>query len=154
VPSLSSNCWSSSASSASPAGFTALISQVEFFQDTNSLGVVVQFPYELILTNTGAGVFRFQAQATDSYGVKASSSEAHVALAEPPRILSVQSGTGSRQVEVSGTSGIPLVLERSPDLTGWLAVETNAPVAGVARFTDTTNEAAQFYRVALRTTAY
>ena len=53
--------------------FDGLVSRVEFFDDTNLLGMCLTFPYGIIWVDVPAGLHRLTAVAVDNYGARATS---------------------------------------------------------------------------------
>jgi plastocyanin len=126
------------------------VSQVEFFNDSTSIGVDTTAPYEVNLSNLGAGVYSFTAAATDNAGAKATSSAIQVSVADQPRITSITNINNAYVLNVSGTTSIAHILEATSDLVSWSGIATNTPLAGATTFTDAVNQPKRFYRIVVR----
>jgi plastocyanin len=145
-----------------PAGFTlsatassssATISQVQFFEGSNSLGVVKTSPYSVGVTGLAAGSFVFSAVATDSNGLAATNSvSVTVATATPP---SLGAGTfippATFQFSISIQAGEEYAVDRTIDFSSWLPLATNTATASPVIFTDTISTNRAFYRARLLT---
>ncbi len=63
-----------------------IVTQVQFFQATNSLGIVTNSPYTLVWTNPPAGTYSLTAVATDNSSLTATSSVINVIIDIPPTV--------------------------------------------------------------------
>jgi probable HAF family extracellular repeat protein len=68
---------------ASASDADGTVTQVQFFQGTNSLGVITTAPYTLIWTNPAVGSNSLTAVATDNNGVTATSSVVNIMISSP-----------------------------------------------------------------------
>jgi len=87
---------------------------------------------------------------TDDLGAQKMSPALTVNIVEQPTLQITPTGASSDQLSVSGTSGVPHILEVSSDFKIWTAIATNTPVAGEVTFTDLRRQSNQFYRVTVR----
>jgi hypothetical protein len=130
-----------------------IITQVEFFSGTSSLGVVTAPPYSLLVTNLPAGSYTFTAKATDNLGTTSGSSVVSISvnsLTSPSLSSAVIAENGEFSFVVQGASTATLnVVQESDDLVAWTSVTTNRPSTAVWTFIDTssTNAGARYYRV-------
>jgi hypothetical protein len=60
------------------------VAQVQFFQGSTSLGTVTAPPYNLTWSNVAAGSYALTAQATDNYGLMATSTVININVDNPP----------------------------------------------------------------------
>jgi hypothetical protein len=134
------------------------VAQVEFFAGTNSLGVVAQSPFVLVLTNPPPGIYSLTAVATDDAGAKTSSSTVAIRLGvlapPPPAPLTLHSpahlGNGSIQFTVTGVPKVAtLIIEASRDLINWAPIATNSVTDALLIFRDddAVNFGLRFYRI-------
>jgi hypothetical protein len=87
------------------------VTQVQFFQGTNSRGVVSSSPYTLTWSNAAAGSYSLTARATDNNGLMATSAVVSVVVDIPPSVSdfgfeSPIAGTGSQILDPSGTAWV------------------------------------------------
>ena len=107
------------------------VTQIQFFQGTNSLGMVTSVPYNLTWTNVVAGTYTLTARASDSSGLVSTSSVVSVVVDIPPSI-SIQPtnqtvGQGSNAVfTVTAAGTAPLSYRWLFKGTNFLAGATNA----------------------------
>lgn len=123
------------------------ISQVQFFDGSVLMEAVAIPPYRITSGNLPAGVHNFSAVATDNLGTKTTSAVIQVTVVSSPEITSIQKNGELVQLTVSGTSGVPHVLEESSDLQAWTGASTNTPSGGIVSFTRPTTEPHKFFRV-------
>jgi hypothetical protein len=62
------------------------VSQVQFFQGTNVLAILTNFPYAFIWSNAPAGVYPLTAVATDEYGLALTSSVVNLTVDDVPTV--------------------------------------------------------------------
>jgi plastocyanin len=136
------------AASASSSG--GAISKVEFFEGATSLGAITASPYQLAVTNLGAGSYAFSAVATDNQG-RAATNRAAITVdpATPLRITNPRwLSPTSFGFSYSTDPGVGYAVDRTPDFTIWTAMETNTATGPASSFTDTSAGPGQgFYRV-------
>jgi len=135
------------ATAADPDGAVA---EVEFFSGSASVGVSATSPYQVTLNDLPPGTYSFTAMVTDDLGAQTMSPALTVNIVEQPTLQITPTGASSDQLSVSGTSGVPHILEVSSDFKIWTAIATNTPVAGEVTFTDLRRQSNQFYRVTVR----
>jgi len=63
------------------------VTQVEFFQNTNSVGVSLAAPFSLLLTNLQAGTYFLNVVATDLHQLATTSSVVRITVVGPPSVL-------------------------------------------------------------------
>jgi probable HAF family extracellular repeat protein len=71
---------------ASVADSDGTVTQVQFFQGTNSLGSVIGAPYSVVWSNVMAGTYVLTARASDSSGLALTSGVVNVVVDVPPSI--------------------------------------------------------------------
>src|SRR6266542_2426362 len=72
-----------------------VISQVEFFQGSTSLGVAATSPYQITWSNVVGGVYALTARATDNLGVVSTSAVNKVTVGVPPGVTLTSPTNGS-----------------------------------------------------------
>lgn len=128
------------------------VTNVQFFQETVSLGNVADSPYSVIVRNLDTGNYMLSAVATDNAGSTGTNSvmvrvvsPAPITLSAPQRL-----STTSFRFNYSATIGLSYVVERSADLIGWVARGTNTARSSSEVFLDeNASSDAGFYRVQL-----
>ena len=125
------------------------ISQIRFFNGTNSFATDTTQPYEQWV-NLPAGQFLFTAVATDNNGSESTSAAIRLKVAEQPQIISITPGGTVASVTVRGTSGIPVILEATSDFLGWTPIATNTPAGGSTTFNDPSPQLRRLYRAVVR----
>ena len=128
------------------------VTNVEFFQGTVSLGNVANSPYSVSVPNLDAGNYMFSAVATDNAGSTATNSVMVRVVSPAPITLSAPQklSTTSFQFNYSATIGLSYVVERSADLSQWVARSTNTASSSSEVFLDqNASNNAGFYRVQL-----
>ena len=71
---------------ASTSDAYGMVTQVQFFQGTTSLGIITRSPYIFIWNNAAIGTNALTAVASDNYGITATSSVVNVTIDTPPSI--------------------------------------------------------------------
>ena len=128
------------------------VTNVQFFQETVSLGNVASSPYSVIVHNLDAGNYILSAVATDNAGGAATNSVMVRVVSPAPITLSAAQklSTTSFQFNYSATIGLSYVVERSADLSQWVARSTNTATSSSEVFLDQdASSNAGFYRVQL-----
>ena len=74
----------------------AVITQVEFFLDTNSIGVATSSPFSIVRGNVPAGSHVVTAQATDNQGNVVSSQPVNFSVIAPPGVILSAPAAGAR----------------------------------------------------------
>jgi hypothetical protein len=97
------------------------IRQVEFFLNTNSVGVVTASPFDILLTNVPPSTYFLQAIATDARQLTATSSVVRFTVVGPPVV--------SQTIQPAGTN-LPLEIP----ITNTAIVTTEAQVTNVQFF--------------------
>ncbi len=95
---------------ASASSTGAVITQVEFFADSHSLGWVTNSPFVLGVTNLAAGSYQITAQATDDLGGLGQSAPVLLIVDQPP-VISLISPTNFARFSID--SPIPLLAQAS-----------------------------------------
>jgi hypothetical protein len=130
------------------------IGQVEFFSNGTSLGVDAAFPYEVTITNLGAGAYSLTAVATDNLSARATNTiSITVNEPPPPPIQIVVNPTfqpGSFGLSFLTQTGLVYTVEFTTNLNpvNWFTL-TNFPGDGsVAHVTDSdATNSGRYYRV-------
>jgi hypothetical protein len=135
---------------ASASDQDGVITHVEFFNGSTSVGIARTNPSQIVITNLAPGVYTFSARATDDLGAESTSSSISITVAQQPTVTDITRNGDSDVLNVIGTSGVPHILETSPDLKSWTPIATNTPVSGEISFTDIQRQPNQFYRVVVR----
>jgi len=128
------------------------VTNVQFFQETVSLGDVANSPYSVIVPNLDTGNYMLSAVATDNAGSAATNSVMVRVVSPAPITLSAAQrlSTTSFQFNYSATIGLSYVVERSADLSQWVARSTNTARSSSEVFLDqNASSNAGFYRVQL-----
>ena len=158
-PSVTLNSPTNNSTFVAPANLTliatasasgATVSQVQFFQGTNSLRVVIGSPYQTTVTNLGAGNYTFSAVVTDSNGGKATNSVNVVVNAPTPLMLSGGQFISpfAFQFSFSTDAGVRYAVDRTTDFSAWHSLQTNSATGPLTSFTDTNAGGnGNFYRV-------
>jgi hypothetical protein len=135
---------------------------VEFFDGTNSLGVV-SFgnvpltadtpPYSLVVTNLAEGRHSLSVKYRGGNGYQCHCGSVTIRVTK----LGIQSPSlrADGRVEfgvVTSFPGSPIVIEASPDLVNWTPVSTNVPPGNTLTFVDPfpATNVARFYRALVR----
>jgi len=146
---------------AAPASFTlnakasdsdGSVTNVQFLQGATVLGNSITPPYSASVSNLSAGSYTFSAVASDNGGSKATDTISISVVTPGPISLSASEflPPASFQFSYSATVGLSYVVQRSPDLTQWTALNTNTAASGLVVFTDQSANGSQgFYRVGL-----
>jgi hypothetical protein len=141
-----------------PASFTLAasasdegsVTNVQFFENTTSLGNQTTSPYSVAVNSLATGDYAFSAVASDNTGLKSTNSiTVHVVTPLPITLSSEQwiSAT-SFQFTYSANVGLKYVVQRSANLFDWDSVSTNTAANNPETYTDgaaTLNPG--FYRV-------
>lgn len=128
------------------------IAKVDFFAGASLIGSDNSSPYS-ITASLPAGTHSITAKATDNGRATTTSDPITItvkASVAPPQFVSVTRSGNSIVMMVSGTTGVPHVLEATPDFLTWSAVATGTPMAGSVSFTQPIAEVPRFYRVVVR----
>ncbi|MGH9669550.1 MAG: Ig-like domain-containing protein, partial [Terriglobales bacterium] len=132
--------------SATATDVDGTVTQVEFLEGTNSLGVFTG-PYSVTMNNVNAGVYVITARATDNQaaiGIATVTNFVRGAVSSP-RL----SGGGSLQFDLTGLSTTKTnVIEVSTDLKVWTVLTNFLPNAGTMLFTDpaSASQGIRYYR--------
>jgi probable HAF family extracellular repeat protein len=111
------------------------VSQVEFFQGTNSLGVDSSSPFSLVWSNVATGPYPMTARATDNLGIVSTSAVVNILIDVPPAVAITSPLSGAILVApanipitatASDTDGIVTQVEFFQGTTS-LGVKTAAP---------------------------
>jgi plastocyanin len=128
------------------------VTNVLFLQGTNSLGNVQNIPYSVTVHNLAAGDYTLSAVASDNGGAKATNAiTIHVVTPSPIALTDAQRPSASSfQFSYSATAGLRYSIQRSADLTQWIALNTNTATGSSETFLDqSATESPGFYRVGL-----
>ncbi len=126
------------------------VTNVLFLQGTTSLGNVQNSPYSVTGHNLAAGDYNFSAVASDNGGLHATNAiTIHVVAPVPIALSKLQRLSPTNfQFSYSAAPGLPYVVQRSGDLTHWIALTTNVAKSGSEIFLDqSANKNPGFYRV-------
>ena len=129
------------------------VTNVQFFQGTNSLGNVLLAPYLWTRSNLGAGDYTFSAVANDGGGLQATNAIAihivqptAITLGSPWRLSS-----NSFQFSYSADVGLTYAVLRSADLSNWTGLSTNQAATNLVGYSDmSATNRVEFYRVRLQ----
>jgi len=125
-------------------GETNGVTQVEFFQNTNSVGVSVTSPFSLTLTNLQSGTYFLNAIATDLHQLTTTSSVVRITVVGPPAVVLTISPLGTNfPLGITLTNTAIVTTEARVSSVEFfegntlLGVATNAPFAVVWTPTET-----------------
>jgi hypothetical protein len=141
--------------------FTALasdvdgfVTQVEFFEGTNSLGVLTNSPYTLVWSNVALGTYSLTAQATDNDGATTTSPAITISVVRLPlpvfSLISPELLGDNFIFSFPAASNWTYRVESSESLNpaDWRPLTNFPGVGAIITITDAVNEATQrFYRV-------
>jgi ELWxxDGT repeat protein len=132
------------------------VTKVEFFANGTLVGTATSSPYS-VSAALAPGSYALTAQATDNAGASTTSAAVNITVdpvvpVERPRIISIRKDLSSYHLNVTGTTGVPHVLESTHDFVEWTALSTNAPLNGQITFNDTPapDQQKRFYRIVVR----
>jgi ELWxxDGT repeat protein len=127
------------------------VSKVEFFANGNLIGTDTTAPYS-ISTTLEAGGYSITAKATDNMNTTATSASITITVdtGTQPIITSIVKQSDAVIINITGTTGLPHILEATSDFSAWVPVATNTPAGGTSSFTQPATEAKEFYRVLVR----
>jgi hypothetical protein len=126
-----------------------VVSAVEFFDGTNSLGQSSSAPFTFIWTNVLSGHYLLTATATDDGGATGASAVVRITVTPP----SLDVGLQGSQISISWpNSSATYVLEKAVDLTPpvtWTPVNRGQSISGgkVVVLIDTAAVSQEFYRL-------
>ena len=136
------------AASASASGTN--VSLVEFFAGASKLGEDTSNPYQFIWNNVPIGAYQLTARARDARGLSATSQVVSITVNAsnlPPVGLHGENIPPNQfRLWFDAVSGVPYIIEASPDLTTWTAVHTNITVNNRFEWLDNRSLARRFYR--------
>jgi hypothetical protein len=130
------------------------VTNVQFFANSNPVGVVSSAPFNLATSGLAAGAYSLAAVATAA-GISATSAVVNVTVVNP---VSVTLGTASRsaptefEFSYAANVGLSYVVQRSTNLLApnWQTLATNVATANPASFMDVkATNGPGFYRVGL-----
>jgi len=125
-----------------------LITQVEFLDNSGSLGIVTSAPWQITLNNLSAANHTFTARATDNNSAQSTSDPVQITVTDSrPQITSVGKNAASIEITTSTISGVTYTLEWSSDFVSWAAVDTITATGSSTTFTDSIADKHRFYRV-------
>jgi hypothetical protein len=125
------------------------VTNVQFFQGTNSLRSVTNSPFTITVSNLVSGSYAFKAVATAA-GVSATSTVVNVTVNPAVGtvvLTSPQVTNGVFSFNYNTASGLTYVVQRAPALSAWQPVATNIGSGGLIHFTDAVTGGNNFYRV-------
>ena len=128
------------------------VTNVQFFQGTTSLGNVADSPYSVTVRDLAAGNYTLSAVAADNAGTKVTNSVMINVVSPAPTTLSAAQRLSptSFQFNYSATLGLSYVVQRSVDLSQWIALSTNTAKSASEFFLDqNASENSGYYRVGL-----
>ncbi len=162
APSVAVTTPANGAVLSAPASFTlgatasdpdGTITNVQFFQETVSLGNATTSPYSVAVSNLGFGDYSFSAVASDNGGLTATNGiTVHVVTPVPIVLSSAQRlSPAGFQFNYSANTGLTYVIQRAAALPGFAPIKTNMATNNPMLFQDSSATAAQgFYRVQLQ----
>ena len=121
--------------SASASDTDGTVTQVQFFQGTNSLGVITTAPYNLVWTNPPVGGYSLTAQATDNNSLIATSAVVNIIVDIPPSVAITNPANNAMLFPGSNVSLGASASDADGTIsqvqfffgTNWLGTVTNSP---------------------------
>jgi hypothetical protein len=132
------------------------VTNVTFFSDATPLGSIANPPanFNFGVTNLGSGPHTLTAQAKDNRGSTTTSAGININVLAPVAITlgAVQRPSPSSfQFNYSASVGLTYIVQRSVNLSNWVALSTNTAASSPVVFLDPTASASPaFYRVQLK----
>jgi len=135
---------------ASASDFDGTVAQVEFFQNTTSLGVDTASPYSVTASNLAAGAYTLSAVATDNSGGKATNSIS-ITVKAPPNAVTLNPALSGNSFNLSflSQSGYTysVTFKVNIDDAAWQLLKKTNGTGSTIVITDPTTSNQRFYEV-------
>jgi plastocyanin len=124
---------------ATATGNGGTVTNVEFFNNSSSLGKVATPPYNLTVSNEPAAGYSLTAVASDNLGAKGTSAVVNVSVVAPVNVVL----SGAQRIApthfrftYTANPGLSYVVQRTGALPGFAGITTNLAAASSISFTD------------------
>jgi plastocyanin len=128
------------------------VTNVQFFEGTNSLGNDTTIPYSVSVNSLAAADYTFSAVATDNGGLSATNSITIHVVTPVAIVISapVFSPPSDFHFDYAANTGLSYIVQQSSDLINWTTISTNVAAASSVLFDDSSATGNPgFYRVGL-----